>query len=195
MKKKDKTISRSARQFQQRMKTNPSELDPKMPPEDEKPKKDSGRDPKTGRFLVGNKCKDGPTKWTEEKAMELAEGLLEWMKSSPAHFMMGDYLYEHDLYADVVTYLSERFSRFSDYITRAKEIQAHRIREYALVNKINSGMAQWVLAVDHKQSAVQKQEISGPGGGPVMPPAITIQPVAVQGKEDDPEDEEGDGGE
>lgn len=195
MKKKEKTISRSARQFQQRMKTNPSELDPKMPPEDgqqKKPRKDSGRDPKTGYFLTGNQI---AAKWTEEKAMELGEGLLEWMKSSPAHFMMGDYLFEHDLYADVVAYLSNKFPRFLDYITRAKEIQAHRIREYALVNKINSGMAQWVLAVDHKQSAVQKQEISGPGGGPVMPPAITIQPVAVQGKEDASEDEEGDGGE
>lgn len=193
MKKKEKTISRSARQFQQRIKTNPSELDPKMPPEDEKQK--SGRDTKTGRFLPGHKFSSAPTKWTEEKAMELAEGLLEWMKSNPAHFMVKDYLFQNDLYSDVVSYLSDKYPQFSDYIGRAMEIQAHRIQQYALVNKINSGMAQWVLSVVHKQSAVQKQEISGPGGGPVMPPAITIQPVAVQGKEDASEDEEGDGGE
>lgn len=149
----------------------------------------SGRDPKTGRFLNGHKFSSAPTKWTEEKAMELAEGLLKWMKDSPNHFMLGDYLFSHDLYADVISYLSERYPQFAEYIARAKEIEAHRIQQYALINKLNSGMAQWVLAVHHNQHNVQKTEVSGKDGAPLEAPTITIMPVAVKKDEDGEKDE------
>ena len=96
---------------------------------------------------------------------------------------VGPFLLEKDIYGDIVSYLSEKYPRFSRYIARAKEMEASRIKKYALVNKLNPGMAQWVLAVHHKQYAVQKQEITGKDGGPLSPPSITIQPVAVKGKE------------
>lgn len=144
-------------------------------------KKQSGRDPVTGRFMPGHKFSSAPTKWTEERAMALAEGLINWMKASPNNFLLGDYLVENDLYADVISYLAERYPQFAEYISRAKEIEAHRIIKYAIVNKLNPGMAQWVLAVHHGMHNVQKSEVTGKDGAPLSPPTITIQPVAVKG--------------
>jgi len=115
--------------------------------------------------------------------MEIAEGLVQWMKDDPQHFMIGEYLIQHDLWADVVSYLSGRYHRFTEYIARAKEIEAARIKMYALANKLNSGMAQWVLAVHHNQHNVQKTEVSGKDGAPIQPPVINIQPVAVKKEE------------
>jgi len=142
-----------------------------------------GRDPRTGRFAAGHRFS---SKWTEKKALDLAEGLLAWMKEDPSHFMIGDYLFEHDLYSDVIAYLSEKFPPFSEHIARAREIEAHRIQKYALANKLNPGMAQWILAVNHGMHNVQKQEITGRDGAPLAPPEIIIQPVApVQSDEDE----------
>ena len=144
----------------------------------------SGRDPKTGRFTAGHKFSSAPTKWTEEKAMDLADGLIRWMKDDPNHFLIGDYLIEHDLFSEIVAYLSSRYPQFLNHISRAKEIEAHRITMYALANKLNPGMAQWVLAVNHNKHNVQKTEVTGKDGAPLSPPSITIQPVAVKGSKE-----------
>ena len=143
------------------------------------PDKKRERDEK-GLFLPGNQI---AAKWTEEKALALGQELIDWFHASPTNFLFQDFLLEKDIYGDIVSYLSEKYPRFSRYIARAKEMEASRIKKYALVNKLNPGMAQWVLAVHHKQYAVQKQEITGKDGGPLSPPSITIQPVAVKGKE------------
>lgn len=133
----------------------------------------ANRDEK-GRFIKGNSA---ALKWTEEKAVELAEKLIAWMKESESNFMFKDFLFEHDLYADLIADLSRKYPRFADYIARAKEIEAHRIQKYALANKLNSGMAQWVLAVHHNQHNVQKQEITGKNGSPLTPPVVIFEPA------------------
>lgn len=134
---------------------------------------------KKGRFLKGNTVS---LKWTEEKAIELAEKLIDWMKEDQSNFMFKDFLFEHDLYTDLIADLSRKYPRFADYIARAKEIEAHRIQKYALANKLNSGMAQWILAVHHNQHNVQKQEISGKDGANILPQVINIHPVEVVNK-------------
>lgn len=134
---------------------------------------------KKGRFLKGNSVS---LKWTEEKAIELAEKLIAWMKESESNFMFKDFLFEHDLYADLVADLSRKYPRFAEHIARAREIEAHRIQKYALANKLNSGMAQWILAVNHDKHNIQKQEVTGKDGTPLSPPAITIMPVKVKGE-------------
>lgn len=133
----------------------------------------ANRDEK-GRFIKGNSA---ALKWTEEKAVELAQKLIVWMKESESNFMFKDFLFEHDLYADLIADLSRKYPRFADYIARAKEIEAHRIQKYALANKLNSGMAQWVLAVHHNQHNVQKQEITGKNGSPLTPPVVIFEPA------------------
>lgn len=127
-----------------------------------------------GQFVVGNTA---ALIWTEDKAMELANALLDWMKYDETNFLMKDFLFEHDLYADIITSLCDRYPPFAEHIARAKEIEAHRIQKFALTNNLNSGMAQWVLAVNHKQHNVQKQEITGSNGAPLSTPTIVLQPV------------------
>lgn len=138
-----------------------------------------------GQYLPGNsdRFQSGNTaalKWTEEKAMAIAQGLLEWMNDDQRNFLMKDFLFEQGLYADIIATLSERYPAFAEYIVRAKEIEAHRIQKFALTNNLNANMAQWVLGVHHKQHNVQKQEITGKDGAPLSTPTITIQPVKVQ---------------
>lgn len=134
----------------------------------------SGHD---GQFKPGNQA---ALKWTEEKAVALGQELLDWMQEDQRNFMMKDFLFEKNLYADIISYLSGRYPSFSEYIARAKEIEAHRIQKFALTNNINAGMAQWVLAVHHNQHNVSKQEITGKDGAPLTAPTITIQPVRAQ---------------
>ena len=134
----------------------------------------SGHD---GQFKPGNKA---ALKWTEEKAMAIAQGLLDWMNEDQRNFLMKDFLFEEGLYADIIATLSDRYPSFAEYIVRAKEIEAHRIQKFALTNNLNANMAQWVLGVHHKQHNVQKQEITGKDGAPLSTPTITIQPVKVQ---------------
>ena len=138
-----------------------------------------------GQYMPGNndRFQSGNTaalKWTEEKAMAIAQGLLEWMNEDQRNFLMKDFLFEQGLYSDLISTLSERYPAFAEHITRAKEIEAHRIQKFALTNNLNAGMAQWVLGVMHKQHNVQKQEITGKDGAPLSTPTITIQPVRVQ---------------
>lgn len=109
-----------------------------------------------GQFIPGNTA---ALKWTEEKALELAQQLIDWMKSEQKNFLMGDFLIEHDLYADLIADLSGKYPRFAEHIARAREIEAHRIQKFALTNNLNPGMAQWVLAVNHGKHNVQKQEL------------------------------------
>lgn len=133
-----------------------------------------------GQFMPGNTA---ALKWTEEKALELAQQLIDWMKFDESNFLMGDFLIENDLYADLIADLSGKYPRFAEHIARAREIEAHRIQKFALTNNLNPGMAQWVLAVNHQKHNVQKQEITGKNGSPLSaPPTIILQPVkAVPG--------------
>ncbi len=115
----------------------------------------NGRDPKTGRFMAGNQF---ALKWPEERALQLSKELLEWMKESQSNFWLQDFLLEKDLYPDLVSELAKRYPPFADDIARAKAIQASRITKFSLMNQLNSGMAQWVLAAVHGIHNVQKTE-------------------------------------
>lgn len=127
------------------------------------PKKRGQKDPskrqrnEKGQFIAGHTCS---VKWTEEEAIKLAKALIAWMHEKESHFLLKDFLFEHDLYDDIIARLAKQYPQFAEYIARAKEIEAHRIQKFALANQLNSGMAQWVLAVHHKMHNVQKQEIS-----------------------------------
>ena len=108
-----------------------------------------------GLFLPGNTIAQ---KWSEKKALDLGKELIDWMLLSPSNYWIKDFLLEHELYADVISYLSKRYPRFLDYITRAKEIEASRIQKFALQNQMNTGMVQWVLSVHHDMHNIQKTE-------------------------------------
>lgn len=133
---------------------------PKKPKDKNVPQRDEA-----GRFLPGNSI---AAKWTEDAALKLGQELIEWMGEAESNFWLKDFLIEKELYADVIGYLSEKYPRFCDYIARAKEIEASRIQKFALMNQLNTGMAQWVLAVHHDQHNVQKQETAVKSTQPIV---------------------------
>lgn len=135
------------------------------------PAKDSQRD-ENGRFLPGNSI---ALKWTEDKACQMGEQLLEWMNEAPQNFWIKDFLLEKELYADVIGYLSNKYPPFLEYIARAREIEASRIQKLGLMGHLNSGMAQWILAVNHKIFNIQKSETE----------IKSTQPIIVRVDDDD----------
>ena len=141
-----------------------------QPPKRNKGKKsDVSQRNEKGQFVAGNTA---ALIWTEDKAMELANALLDWMKEKETKFLLKDFLFQHDLYADIIATLCDRYPPFAENIARAKEIEAHRIQKFALTNNLNSGMAQWILAVHHNQHNVQKQEVNASVS--VAPPPIIV---------------------
>jgi hypothetical protein len=131
------------------------------------PKQNKGRPQRDekGMFLPGNSA---AAKWSEEKAVKIGKELIEWMEEQQQNFWIRDFLLEHELYGDVVSYLSEKYPPFSEYIARAKEIEASRIQKFAMMNQLNSGMAQWVLSVHHKLQNVQKTETEVKSSQPIV---------------------------
>ena len=129
------------------------------------PRPGEGRDPETGRFTKGHTFS---LKWTEEKSVQLAKDLVDWMVKDQRNFWLEDFLIERGLYPDMIATLSERYEPFADYIARAKAIQASRIKKFALTNNINPGMAQWVLNVHHGERNVEKRETEVKSNQPII---------------------------
>ena len=130
-----------------------------------KRKNTTGRDPKTGKFTEGNSFAE---KWNEDRAMRLAKELIAWMKEDNGNFWLEDFLFEKDLYPDLIGRLSERFPPFAEHIAHAKKIQESRIKKFALMNQLNSGMAQWVLATVHDIHNVAKTETEVKSSQPLV---------------------------
>lgn len=118
-----------------------------------------------GRFLPGNNLAG---KWSEGKALNLGKQLIEWMNEDQSNFWIKDFLIEHEIYKSVISYLSEKYPRFSEYIARAKEIESSRIQKFALMNQLNTGMAQWVLSVHHNERNVVKTETELKSSQPII---------------------------
>ena len=68
-------------------------------------------------------------KWTEQKAIDLGNELIEWLKQKDESgedkgnmFFEEFLIIEKDLYLDLISYLSGKFSSFSELIEKAKKI-------------------------------------------------------------------------
>lgn len=80
-----------------------------------------------------------PIKWTEQKAMELANELIEWMKSSEKNMFFEPFLTENKkIPVDQISKLSKKYKSFFQAIKRAKKIQEYRIVEMGLRPKDSS---------------------------------------------------------
>lgn len=152
---KPKTRAKTTAKTRAKAKTKSKATSKKREPR--RPNNDQPQRDERGRLLPGSSI---AAKWTEPKALKLAKELIDWMQESTQNFWMKDFLLEHELYDDVINYLSNKFQRFSDYITRAKAIQASRIQKFAMMNQLNSGMAQWVLSVHHKMRVKSEVEVN-----------------------------------
>jgi len=95
-------------------------------------------------------------KWTEKKAIELGEGMIEWLKEKnedgedKGNLFFEEFLIiEQDLYVDLISYLSEKFSSFSNLIAKAKKIQELKLVKYGVGDRLNATMTKFVLINNH----------------------------------------------
>jgi len=74
-----------------------------------------------------------PTEWTEDRALELGEGLIAWMEASSDNVYWEKYLYlerkEEKLYPELISYLTSKYDSFLQLVKRAKKIQEIRLLE------------------------------------------------------------------
>ncbi len=97
-------------------------------------------------------------KWTEKEAILLGNELIEWLKQDTKkniffkHFL----IVERDLYLSLISYLTDKFSSFSQLIERVKEMQELKLMKYGVQDELNASMTKFVLANHHNYT--DKQE-------------------------------------
>lgn len=109
-------------------------------------------DPEKGvKFEEGNNAAE---KWTEEKALELGEELLSWIKTGGKENMFFNWFLkvEKGLYTDLTAYLSKKFPFFNDILEEAKEIQQIKLIKYGVDDKLSAQMTKFVLMNHHGMS-------------------------------------------
>ena len=105
-------------------------------------------------FLKGNKAAE---KWTEEEALRLADGLINWMKEEDENIFYDDYLFlvvdeskfRGKIYPDLIRHLSNKFSTFSDRIVKAAKIEETKLKKFGSFDKLNASMTKFLLSANY----------------------------------------------
>ena len=107
-------------------------------------------------------------KWTEEKALQLANDLIDWMKNNEINMFWEEYLVmERDLYPELIAYLSNKFTSFLKLIGKAKKVQEIKLKKYGTADKLNATITKFVLINEHGWK--DKQEINQTLNIPQLP--------------------------
>jgi hypothetical protein len=112
-------------------------------------------------------------KWTEEKALKLANDLINWQNEPPVYsydqynnpikLIKANLYYKYFLTSngycmDLIGNLSEKFKSFSELINRSKQIQESKISELAIMGLLNSQFTTLFMKVNHKYIEYDKQQ-------------------------------------
>ena len=105
-----------------------------------------------------------PEKWTEKKALELGEEMIEWLNEIDSDGQdIGNTLFEEflvikkRLYPEIIAYLKGKFSSFLNLYVLAKKIQEVKMSKYGLADRMNPGMCKFLLSATH--GLTEKTEI------------------------------------
>ena len=95
-------------------------------------------------------------KWTEQKALELGSDLINWLKEKDndgedkGHIFFEEFLViENDYYPELISYLCDKFSSFSNLINKARKIQELKLQKYGVGDRLNATMTKFVLINKH----------------------------------------------
>jgi len=102
-------------------------------------------------------------KWTEEIALELGQGMVEWLRPKykedkkgkvtdlhSSNFFYEDYVInERDLYPGIVSHLCERFESFSKLEKKAMKVQELKLCRYGIAKGLNPAVLIFVLKNKH----------------------------------------------
>jgi len=89
-------------------------------------------------------------KWTEKKALDIGGELIEWMKLEDENIFMDDFLVIVNDYPEgLISYLSKKFTSFSNLIDKAKQIQRTKLIKFGVMDKLNAPMTKFTLINNH----------------------------------------------
>lgn len=98
-------------------------------------------------------------KWTEKKALELGQELIDWLKEKDengedkGHIFFQEFLLiEKDLYEELISYLCNKFTSFLKLIEKASKIQELKLQKYGVGDRLNATMTKFVLINKHDWS-------------------------------------------
>lgn len=112
-------------------------------------------------------------KWTEEKALQVAEELLVWLAEKPkfhfdekgnpqkllqANIFFRYFLAQKDLDQDLIAYLMEKYKSFAEKIKKAKFLQETKLGELSVTGFLNPAMSIFMLKNHHAYT--DRQDIS-----------------------------------
>ena len=116
-------------------------------------------------------------KWTEVKALELGNALIEWMRADPVNMFFEEYFYlVRDDHPGLISYLANKFTSFSILLVKAKHIQELKLKKYGVADKLNASITKFVLINEHDWR--DKKEITGKDGQPFMPAKVLTKEEA-----------------
>lgn len=98
---------------------------------------------KRSKEMQGNKIAE---KWTEEKALELGNELIEWLKqSSEKNVFFIKFLAPKGISHQLVSELANKFKSFQTLLDIAKDIQEGKILENGILGGYNATITKFVL--------------------------------------------------
>ena len=112
----------------------------------------------------GNKNAD---KWTEKKALELGQKLLDWLdkpaeyhrnyktgerKLEEINLFVVEFFARQGLYKDIVYKLRNKFKSFGDLYAQAKLIQEYKLNRHGIIGDLNPIMSKFCLTNHHNYS-------------------------------------------
>jgi hypothetical protein len=141
---------------------------------------------------IGNKNAE---KWTEEKALQLAEKLIDWLNQPIDFEYLGqkdssrvinninifyeEFLIKNDFNDETISYLCKKFESFSVLIKKAKKIQETKLTKLGVAGILNPTMTIFCLKNHHGYK--DKSEIDHQNNGESFPvPIIQIAQFVVQ---------------
>ena len=94
--------------------------------------------------------------WTEKKALELGNQLLDWQKevdkegNDKGHIFWEEFfVIKNDYYPELPSYLSIKFSSFLKLLERAKKIQEMKLVKYGVADRLNASLTKFCLTNHH----------------------------------------------
>jgi hypothetical protein len=113
-------------------------------------------------------------KWTEERALSLANELIDWLKAKDEHgedkgniFFQEFLIIEKDLYEELISYLCKKFTSFLKLINKAEKIQELKLQKYGVGDRLNATMTKFVLINKHDWKDRTESTLKGDKDSPL----------------------------
>jgi hypothetical protein len=90
-----------------------------------------------------------PIKWTDEKLIELAQELIDWLYEDMDNVFIQEFLIKKGLYKQFVSEHCLKNKEFSELLKIARETQEVKILKLAAMNRINTAIACFTLKNHH----------------------------------------------